>query len=544
MRKAEIARKTTETQISVALDLDGSGRYDIKTGIGFLDHMLEQLSRHSLIDLTIRAEGDTHIDLHHTTEDVGIALGAAIGKALGERKGITRYASIDLPMDEVCTRAAVDVSGRPYPGVAGQIRAAEGRRVRHRALPRVLSGAGAACRDHAAHREPLRREQPPYRRNLLQGGGAGVSRRLRHRPAEMPRRCLRPRERSPARMFRTMRLYSVHAPPEEPLAPERFVFIKEGFSWPALFLPVIWMLWHRMWLTLVYYIVYLLVIAWIGRLAGQDMATLAFAPRQHPLRARGEQSPAAFARKARLARSRRSLGRNTARRRRASSPAGRRNQPAPRSETPPRAAFSAGGARPRDRASRSSGSSPSRRVPLGERRHHRLRLGEPALRGKGVRARGARDRRHDRRHFRRRDGRQRRSASCCRASAPSPIAAAGSTRCRAWWRRCSEAVIERGKPFLGICVGCQLMAERGLEKETTGGSRLDRRRRGGDHARRPGTQDPAHGLEHARRRRTSIRSLPASRPARRGSTPISCTPSTSCRATRAISSPSPTMAGR
>jgi imidazoleglycerol-phosphate dehydratase len=114
MRKAEIARKTTETQISVALDLDGSGRYDIKTGIGFLDHMLEQLSRHSLIDLTIRAEGDTHIDLHHTTEDVGIALGAAIGKALGERKGITRYASIDLPMDEVCTRAAVDVSGRPF----------------------------------------------------------------------------------------------------------------------------------------------------------------------------------------------------------------------------------------------------------------------------------------------------------------------------------------------------------------------------------------------------------------------------------------------
>ena len=114
MRKAEVARKTNETTISVAIDLDGSGRYDVKTGIGFLDHMLEQLSRHSLIDLTVRAEGDTHIDLHHTTEDVGIALGQAIGKALGDRKGITRYASIDLPMDEVCTRAAVDVSGRPH----------------------------------------------------------------------------------------------------------------------------------------------------------------------------------------------------------------------------------------------------------------------------------------------------------------------------------------------------------------------------------------------------------------------------------------------
>jgi imidazoleglycerol-phosphate dehydratase len=114
MRKATVERRTTETSISVSVDLDGEGRYDVKTGIGFLDHMLEQLARHSLIDLTVRAEGDTHIDLHHTTEDVGIALGQAIGKALGERAGIGRYASIDLPMDDCCTRAAVDVSGRPY----------------------------------------------------------------------------------------------------------------------------------------------------------------------------------------------------------------------------------------------------------------------------------------------------------------------------------------------------------------------------------------------------------------------------------------------
>jgi len=114
MRKATVERRTTETSISVSVDLDGEGRYDVKTGIGFLDHMLEQLARHSLIDLTVRAEGDTHIDLHHTTEDVGIALGQAIGKALGERAGISRYASIDLPMDDSCTRAAVDVSGRPY----------------------------------------------------------------------------------------------------------------------------------------------------------------------------------------------------------------------------------------------------------------------------------------------------------------------------------------------------------------------------------------------------------------------------------------------
>jgi imidazoleglycerol-phosphate dehydratase len=113
-RTAELSRDTTETRIRVRVDLDGQGRYDVKTGIGFLDHMLEQLARHSLIDVFVRAEGDTHIDLHHTTEDVGIALGGAIRKALGERTGIVRYASVDLPMDEVLTRAAVDVSGRPH----------------------------------------------------------------------------------------------------------------------------------------------------------------------------------------------------------------------------------------------------------------------------------------------------------------------------------------------------------------------------------------------------------------------------------------------
>ena len=113
-RKATIDRSTKETQIKATVDLDGTGAYDVKTGVGFLDHMLEQLARHSLIDIKLEAKGDLHIDYHHTTEDVGIALGQALGRALGERKGITRYASIDLPMDEVCTRAAVDVSGRPY----------------------------------------------------------------------------------------------------------------------------------------------------------------------------------------------------------------------------------------------------------------------------------------------------------------------------------------------------------------------------------------------------------------------------------------------
>ena len=114
MRKASIDRKTTETAISVSLDLDGSGAFDVKSGVGFLDHMLEQLSRHSLIDITLAAKGDTHIDFHHTTEDSAIALGQSVAKALGDRKGIRRYADCLLPMDEAMTRAAVDVSGRPY----------------------------------------------------------------------------------------------------------------------------------------------------------------------------------------------------------------------------------------------------------------------------------------------------------------------------------------------------------------------------------------------------------------------------------------------
>lgn len=113
-RSAKIARKTKETDISVELDLDGTGKYDIQTGVGFFDHMLDQLSRHSLIDMKIRTKGDLHIDAHHTVEDTGIAIGQALSKALGSRAGINRYASIDLAMDETLTRAALDVSGRPY----------------------------------------------------------------------------------------------------------------------------------------------------------------------------------------------------------------------------------------------------------------------------------------------------------------------------------------------------------------------------------------------------------------------------------------------
>jgi imidazoleglycerol-phosphate dehydratase len=113
-RQATITRRTKETDISATVELDGTGVYDIKTGVGFLDHMLEQLARHALIDITLKAKGDLHIDFHHTVEDCGIVLGQAVAKALGDKQGIARYADVHLPMDETLTRVALDVSGRPY----------------------------------------------------------------------------------------------------------------------------------------------------------------------------------------------------------------------------------------------------------------------------------------------------------------------------------------------------------------------------------------------------------------------------------------------
>lgn len=113
-RSAEVSRKTRETEITVSVAIDGTGKSDMATGVGFFDHMLDQLSRHSLIDISVKAKGDLHIDDHHTVEDVGIAIGQALSQALGDRRGIMRYASLDLAMDETLTRAAIDVSGRPY----------------------------------------------------------------------------------------------------------------------------------------------------------------------------------------------------------------------------------------------------------------------------------------------------------------------------------------------------------------------------------------------------------------------------------------------
>ena len=114
MRKAGISRKTKETDISVDIDLDGAGNYDMATAVGFFDHMLDQFARHSMIDMTVRVEGDTHIDDHHTVEDTGIALGQALAEALGDKSGIRRYGECALPMDDTQVRATLDLSGRPY----------------------------------------------------------------------------------------------------------------------------------------------------------------------------------------------------------------------------------------------------------------------------------------------------------------------------------------------------------------------------------------------------------------------------------------------
>ena len=114
MRSASVSRRTGETDVAVSLSIDGTGKAKIETGVGFLDHMLHLFARHSLVDLDVKVAGDLHVDFHHTAEDTGIALGEAVRKALGDKRGIVRYASLDLPMDETLTRVAIDISGRPF----------------------------------------------------------------------------------------------------------------------------------------------------------------------------------------------------------------------------------------------------------------------------------------------------------------------------------------------------------------------------------------------------------------------------------------------
>ena len=183
MRKGAITRKTKETSVEVALDLDGSGVSDISTGVGFFDHMLDQLARHSLIDLTIRAEGDRHIDDHHTVEDVGIALGQALPQALGDKRGLTRYADCLLPMDETLTRVALDASGRPFLVFRSEF-PTERIGSFDTQLVREFFQAFAGNAGLTLHiGTSLRHEQPPHRGIQLQGRRARVEGGRRHRSA-------------------------------------------------------------------------------------------------------------------------------------------------------------------------------------------------------------------------------------------------------------------------------------------------------------------------------------------------------------------------
>ena len=247
MRTATVARETKETRITVTVALDGSGRSMIATGVGFFDHMLDQLARHSLIDMEIAAEGDLHIDDHHTVEDTGIALGQAIRQALGDRAGITRYADALLPMDETLTRAAVDVSGRPFLVFRAEFPRHKIRDIRCRTGARVFPGVRDERRHHAAPRDAVRHQCSSYRRILLQGRRAGAEDRGRHRPA--------PGWRDPVDQGdAVVALYVVQARGEDVGSLERARFIPDGFSWPAFVLAQLWLLYHRLWLALAIYV--------------------------------------------------------------------------------------------------------------------------------------------------------------------------------------------------------------------------------------------------------------------------------------------------
>ncbi len=183
MRKATISRKTKETTIEVRVDLDGTGRAQISTGIGFFDHMLEQLARHSLIDMEISTKGDLHIDFHHTVEDTGIALGQALRQALGDMAGITRFADALIPMDETLTRVAIDLSGRPFLVFRTVFPRQKIGEFDTELVREFFQALSRASRHESPYRDALWRELPSYVGIELQGRRAGVACCDRHRSA-------------------------------------------------------------------------------------------------------------------------------------------------------------------------------------------------------------------------------------------------------------------------------------------------------------------------------------------------------------------------
>ena len=269
MRKATVKRKTKETDVEVAVDLDGTGTSTIATGIGFLDHMLDLLARHSRIDLTVKAKGDLHIDQHHTTEDVGIALGQAVKQALGDMKGITRYADVHRADGRGADAGRDRHLRTAVPGVQGRVRARQGRHLRHRAGAGMVPGLRDERRRHAACRDALRQQRPPHRQILLQrvwrGRCAPPSPSIRARRTRSRRPRARSaadacRKRSGARVRETEhhgRLHRARAAAERDETapdPERFVFVRDGFTFWAFLLAPVWMLRHRLWLVLLGYV--------------------------------------------------------------------------------------------------------------------------------------------------------------------------------------------------------------------------------------------------------------------------------------------------
>ena len=276
MRKGSVKRKTKETDVEVEIDLDGTGVSTISTGIGFFDHMLDLLARHSRIDMKVQAKGDLHIDHHHTTEDVGIALGQAVKQALGDMKGITRYASVHMPMDEALTRVAIDISGRPF-----LVFKAEFSRDKVGSFDTELVQewfqAFAMNAGVTLHVETLYGTNDHH---ISESCFKGLARALRtavaidresgggdSRPPKEPWAVKRALADDPAGRVEkdvSMPVYTVHEPPRRNADDDmlehagRFSFVRDGFHFWAFLLAPFWMLRHRLWIE---FILYVLIVA-------------------------------------------------------------------------------------------------------------------------------------------------------------------------------------------------------------------------------------------------------------------------------------------
>ncbi len=248
MREATVARKTNETEIEAASNLDGTGQYEVATGIGFLDHMLEQLARHGLMDLDARAKGDLHIDFHHTTEDTGIVIGQAVAKALGDRRGIRRYGDALIPMDETLTRVAHRRLEPALSDLEGRVPAPEGRRDGHRAVQGVVPGLRPGRRRDPACREPVRREQPSHRRILLQGPGPSAAPAVEIDPRKHERDAIdqghaRARaERATLAPTKSMRVHQSIFDVDPLFTPDRRRFVQRGIQLGRVLFRPVWAL--------------------------------------------------------------------------------------------------------------------------------------------------------------------------------------------------------------------------------------------------------------------------------------------------------------